>query len=226
MQENQAVYWSVAVMLLYAVILLLFFREIFGKKLLYLSLSIVLAFEMFQNVKLGTETVSTSDYLSYPTQHEEVESLLAQIREQDDSLFYRTELSSWYTLNDPALYGYHGLSQFSSTANESVTKWMRAIGVPASEAGNRYYYGGGTPVSNAFSGIRYLISRSGSVLDLQEWQQLASEGACYSYQNQYDLPVGFWTAASLPRTAIHLTIRIPCSVWQPELKRRCSPGWR
>ena len=31
-QENQAVYWSVAVMLLYAVILLLFFREIFGKK--------------------------------------------------------------------------------------------------------------------------------------------------------------------------------------------------
>ena len=127
-QENQAVYWSVAVMLLYAVILLLFFREIFGKKLLYLSLSIVLAFEMFQNVKLGTETVSTSDYLSYPTQHEEVESLLAQIREQDDSLFYRTELSSWYTLNDPALYGYHGLSQFSSTANESVTKWMRAIG--------------------------------------------------------------------------------------------------
>ena len=74
---------------------------------------------------------------------------------------------------------------------------MRAIGVPASEAGNRYYYGGGTPVSNAFSGIRYLISRSGSVLDLQEWQQLASEGACYSYQNQYDLPVGFWTAASL-----------------------------
>ena len=196
-QENQAVYWSVAVMLLYAVILLLFFREIFGKKLLYLSLSIVLAFEMFQNVKLGTETVSTSDYLSYPTQHEEVESLLAQIREQDDSLFYRTELSSWYTLNDPALYGYHGLSQFSSTANESVTKWMRAIGVPASEAGNRYYYGGGTSVSNAFSGIRYLISRSGSVLDLQEWQQLASEGACYSYQNQYDLPVGFWTAASL-----------------------------
>ncbi len=169
----------------------------FRKKLLYLSLSIVLAFEMFQNVKLGTETVSTSDYLSYPTQHEEVESLLAQIREQDDSLFYRTELSSWYTLNDPALYGYHGLSQFSSTANESVTKWMRAIGVPASEAGNRYYYGGGTPVSNAFSGIRYLISRSGSVLDLQEWQQLASEGACYSYQNQYDLPVGFWTAASL-----------------------------
>lgn len=126
-----------------------------------------------------------------------MESLLAQIREQDDSLFYRTELSSWYTLNDPALYGYHGLSQFSSTANESVTKWMRAIGVPASEAGNRYYYGGGTPVSNAFSGIRYLISRSGSVLDLQEWQQLASEGACYSYQNQYDLPVGFWTASSL-----------------------------
>ena len=69
-------------------ILLLVFPGDFRKEdCCIFQLSIVLAFEMFQNVKLGTETVSTSDYLSYPTQHEEVESLLAQIREQDDSRF-------------------------------------------------------------------------------------------------------------------------------------------
>lgn len=196
-QENQAVYWSVALMLLYAVILLLFFREIFGKKLLYLSLSIVLAFEIFQNVKQGTETVSTSDRISYPSCSTEVESLQQQIEQQDETLFYRTEMSTWYTLNDPALYGYHGLSQFSSMANENVTKWMRALGLPASEAGNRYYYGGGTPVTNLFTSIRYLINRSGSVLDAVEWQQIASQNGSIAYRNQYDLPIGFWTNETL-----------------------------
>lgn len=196
-QENQAVYWSVALMLLYAVILLLFFREIFGKKLLYLSLSIVLAFEMFQNVKLGTETVSTSDRISYPSCYTDAEALLQQIAQQDETLFYRTEMSTWYTLNDPALYGYHGLSQFSSMANESVTKWMRALGLPASEAGNRYYYGGGTPVTNMFTGVRYLINRNGSVLDTVEWQQIAAQNGSTAYHNQYDMPIGFWTNEAL-----------------------------
>ena len=56
-QENRAVYWTAALMLLYTGIMLLAYRQIFGKKMLYLAVSIVLAFEMFQNVKLGTETV-------------------------------------------------------------------------------------------------------------------------------------------------------------------------
>ena len=114
--------------------------------MLYLAVSIVLAFEMFQNVKLGTETVSTSAYTGYPASYTDVENLLEQIDEQDETPFYRTELSTWYTLNDPALYGYRGVSQFSSMANENATKWIRSLGFPASEAGNRYYYGGGTPV--------------------------------------------------------------------------------
>lgn len=125
-QENRAVYWTAALMLLYTGIMLLAYRQIFGKKMLYLAVSIVLAFEMFQNVKLGTETVSTSAYTGYPASYTDVENLLEQIDEQDETPFYRTELSTWYTLNDPALYGYHGVSQFSSMANENATKWIRS----------------------------------------------------------------------------------------------------
>lgn len=196
-QENRAVYWTAALMLLYTGIMLLAYRQIFGKKMLYLAVSIVLAFEMFQNVKLGTETVSTSAYTGYPASYTDVENLLEQIDEQDETPFYRTELSTWYTLNDPALYGYHGVSQFSSMANENATKWIRSLGFPASEAGNRYYYGGGTPVGNAFTGVRYLISRASTVLDDSAWEQIASSESCYAYRNQYDLPIGFRANASL-----------------------------
>ena len=196
-QENRAVYWTAALMLLYTGIMLLAYRQIFGKKMLYLAVSIVLAFEMFQNVKLGTETVSTSAYTGYPASYTDVENLLEQIDEQDETPFYRTELSTWYTLNDPALYGYHGVSQFSSMANENATKWIRSLGFPASEAGNRYYYGGGTPVGNAFTGVRYLISRASTVLDDSAWEQIASSESCYAYRNQYDLPIGFRANAAL-----------------------------
>lgn len=196
-QDDHAVYWTFATAVLYILICLLYFRKIFGKKLLYLSMSVVLFFEIFENTQLGTETVSTSDYESYPSMSEEVSILLEEIEKQEDDLFYRTEMSSTYTLNDPALYGYQGLSQFSSTVNVNVTKWMRAIGLPASEAGNRYYYGGSTPVTNMFTNIQYLICRSGAAKDTTQWQNIAEVSNSFAYRNRYTLPLGFWTESEL-----------------------------
>lgn len=196
-QENHAVYWSFATAVLYVLIALLYFRKIFTPRLMYAALSVVLAFEMFQNVKLGTETVSTSDYPSYPSSQQYVEFLEQKIDEQTGDSFARTEMSNWFTLNDPALYNYHGLSQFSSTANESVTSFLHALGLPASEAGNRYYYAGGSPITNWFTGIQYLICRTGSLLDTAHWQMLSMEGTSTAYQNSYGLPVGFVAERSL-----------------------------
>ncbi len=194
-QENRAVFYTLAVTVLYTVILLLYFRRIFSRRLMYAALSIVLAFEMYQNTRIGTETVGTSDYPSYPGQAEAVENLLDDI--QESSLFYRTEMAAWYTLNDPPLYGYHGLSQFSSMANEDVTVWMRSLGLPASEAGNRYYYGGGSPVTNMFTGIKYLVSRNEAIRDSYAWEQIAFDAGNYAYQNRFGLPVGFMTDSAL-----------------------------
>ena len=195
-QEKRVAYFSIAVAVLYILILLLHFRGLLGRRLLYLALSIVLGFEMFENTQLGVQEVSTSDYASYPTMAEAVAVLNEDIANDSDDLFYRTEMSSQYSLNDPALYGYHGLSQFSSTVNVNITRWMRAMGLTASEAGNRYYYNGSTPITNLFSDIHYLISRSGAVKDTFQWEQIADASGSFAYRNRYALPLGFCVQSS------------------------------
>ena len=110
-------FYSAAVMLRYGFLLALYLGKIFGKRLFYFGLSIVMVFELFENVRMGTVLVSTSDHTTYPAGNGAVQQLLDEAAQQDSTLFYRTEMNTWYSLNDPALYGYAGLSQFSSMAN-------------------------------------------------------------------------------------------------------------
>ena len=157
-----------------------------------ISVSCVLVFELIANTGIGVQTVDTSGYDSYPDRNKEVQTLLSNVRENDTDLFYRTEMTSTYTLNDSSLYGYYGVSQFSSSANVSVTRFMRRLGLYASEAGNRYYYRTSTPVVNSLLGIKYIISKKGAIkseemsLEMQE-----TDNSVYLYKNKYPLSLGF-----------------------------------
>lgn len=157
-----------------------------------ISLSCVLGFELIANAGIGVQTVDTSGYTTYPDRNEEVQLLLADMRENDSDLFYRTEMTNTYTLNDSALYGYYGMSQFSSSANVSVTRLMRRLGLYASEAGNRYYYRTATPVVNSLLGIKYLISKKGVIMSEEMALEVqATENSVYLYKNKYPLSLGF-----------------------------------
>ncbi|MDE6538563.1 MAG: YfhO family protein [Ruminococcus sp.] len=156
------------------------------------ALSCVLGFELVVNSVIGVQTVNTSSYNGYPDKNEQVQSLLSGVRKSDNELFYRTEMTDTYTLNDSALYGYYGLSQFSSSANVSVTRLMRRMGLYASEAGNRYYYRTATPVVNSIFGIKYIISKKGLMksgemaLEMQK-----TNDNVYLYENKYPLSLGY-----------------------------------
>lgn len=155
-------------------------------------LSCVLGVELVGNACVGVQTVGTSGYDTYPDRNKEVQTLLSGMRENDTEPFYRTEMTGTYTLNDSALYGYYGMSQFSSSANVSVTRLMRRLGLYASEAGNRYYYRTSTPIVNSLLGIKYIISKKGLIkseemsLEMQD-----SENGVYLYRNKYPLSLGF-----------------------------------
>lgn len=148
--------------------------------------------EFISNAQMGVKTVDTTGYYDYPANNKEVQELLAYERENDDDLFYRSEITQTYTLNDSALYGYRGLSQFSSAANVSVTTMCKRLGLYASEAGNRYYYRTSTPLVNSLLGIKYLIKKN-DFLNSEEWalENVATSDKSELYKNRYPLSLGF-----------------------------------
>lgn len=190
---TRAMWFSLIISVFYIVIMFLYERKVFRKKIMFSMIAFGLISEMFAHTFISLNEVGTSDYISYPSRNEEVSKLMEDIEENDKDLFSRIEMNTWYTLNDPALYSYNGVSQFSSMANKNVTTFLRTMGLPGSEAGNRYYYALSSPVSNMFTGVKYIISRENSVLDDTTLELISSEGSAMAYENKYSLPIGFMT---------------------------------
>lgn len=166
--------------------------------LLTFALAAAVFSEFVSNARVGVKTVTTTGYKEYPTKYTEITTLLGNVRESDDSLFYRAEVTNTYTLNDSALYGYYGVSQFSSAANVSVTTMFKRLGLYASEAGNRYYYRTSTPVVNSILGIKYLIKKDGELNSEEDFLDLAdTEGNTNLYRNKYPLSLGFMMSGNI-----------------------------
>ena len=161
-----------------------------------IMLTVAVLSELAGNTMLGVKTVDSSDYSAYPDKNYQVQNLLEYERNyeknHDNSLFYRTEMTSTYTLNDSSLYGYYGVSQFSSSANESVTTFMKRMGIYASEAGNRYCYNLSDPVFNSLLGLKYIISKRKSLNSEEMALNPETEyDSTYLYRNRYPLSLGY-----------------------------------
>ncbi len=164
-------------------------RKFAPKNIIQTLLACVLAFEMSGQAVRGVDTVGSSDRKSYPAKYDEIQQLLAQ---QDNSdLFHRTELSSWYTLNDPSLYYYNGISQFSSMANEDISIFVRKIGLLGSEGSNRYFYCTTSPLGNLMLDIRYVMAKDGYCADTVSMTKVAEADPCAMFETKYNLGLGF-----------------------------------
>lgn len=165
---------------------------------LSLCLGAAVIAECCSNAVIGVKTVGNSDYPSYLAENDRVQVLLDYADSQEPSPLYRTEMTKTWTLNDSSLYGYFGISQFSSSANLSVTKFIQKLGLYASEAGNRYYYRVSTPVVNSLLGIKYLINKSGMYNgDPMGLSATESEDNAYLYKNKYPLSIGYMVSSDI-----------------------------
>lgn len=178
----------------YLVILL--FRLFTPKQVVQAALSIVILFEMGAQSINGVKSVGYSGYSSYPANNEDIQQLLTIRDQREDDLFSRTELTMWYTLNDPTLYYYNGVSQFSSMANESVTTFMRKLGVCASEAGNRYFYGNNTPVTNLICDVKYIMAKDGYNGDSVNSARIGESGPTALYRERLVPSLGYLCSLS------------------------------
>ena len=147
--------------------------------------------ELFITTYIGVNTNKTTNRKTYPDSYDQVQEVLS-LRESAGSGFYRTEMTNWFTLNDPSLYGYNGISFYSSTVDVGVTKFMEGIGLSAWETGNRYYYAETSPLANAFLNLRYLVSRDGKACDSSVfWETAGKAGDTLLLENKRYLPLGF-----------------------------------
>ncbi len=188
-EESKQYIWASAILgAVYIAVFLL--REFASKRVVEYIIAAVLMFEMATNAINGVDTVGTSDRKSYPSKGSDIAVLVDQAQNSANEYFYRTELTTWYTLNDPCLYYYDGVSQFSSMANKSVTTFMRMMSIPAGEGGNRYFYVNTSPVTNMMLGIRYILSKDGYNADAN-MTEIGQSGAVKMYENEYYLPIGY-----------------------------------
>lgn len=145
----------------------------------------------------GTQAVGSSNRTNYPPQNDAVTKVVEDLYDVDNS-FYRLEMLKWYSENDPVLYGYRGISKFSSTTNSNVTIYVQKLGLAASPEANRYLYASSTPIVNALLSIKYLMGK-GDIGNIPNagFAVMGKEDELTYYKNNYYLPLGFMVDDSI-----------------------------
>ncbi|MBQ8541531.1 MAG: YfhO family protein [Clostridia bacterium] len=166
----------------------------------------VIVLEMLINTAIAVPTVRTTTYSTYYYRGEEIERLLEDVDADESHL--RVETSQEYILNDSALYGYKGVSTFTSTANYPVTKLMEKLALCAPARSNRYYYETTSPLTNAFLGIEHVIFKN-DMKNLNPYLESVAEEWTEDekyknviYKNNEVLPIGFMVDKAFTSTAL------------------------
>lgn len=161
----------------------------------------LIVIEVIINTVIAVPVVRTTTYSTYYYRGEEIERLLEDVNA--DESYGRVETSQEYILNDPALYGYKGVSTFTSTANYPVTKLMEKLALCAPARSNRYYYETTSPLTNAFLAIEHIIFKN-DMKNLNPYLESVAEewteDGKYKnviYKNNETLPMGFMTESAL-----------------------------
>lgn len=181
--------WEITVanlLLMFVYIICTFFiikGEDYGKKIFCILLSV----ELIVNGGFGLYSGGCTDYYEFIKGKEEIKVLQG---ETDKKEFKRQESMDRFTFNDPALYGYNGLSLFSSTLDKRVSTFLEKMGHSTSPIGNRVYYNYTTPVINGFLNIGYLYERNNPV-DVFGFKEISSWRGVRLLENEYCLPLAF-----------------------------------
>ncbi|MBQ5973101.1 MAG: YfhO family protein, partial [Oscillospiraceae bacterium] len=109
--------------------------------------------------------------------------------------FWRCEMFSPYNFNPGQLYGFPGVSWYSSTMSAGAYDFYRSIGQPiyASNVSTRYVP---NPLSNALLGVRYVFDNGVRESEITELNRAGLDeretvGSVTVYENAYALPLGF-----------------------------------
>ncbi len=173
-------------------------QQIFRRQLIAYSFAGIMALELILNLANFSITFPSTGVSNYPTGTTYAASVIRYMKQrEEDTLFYRTEVTRSQTLNDGAINNYNGISAFTSSANVNVTKFLKALGYGAKDTYNRYRFEESSPVSNLFLDLKYMIDRDGYVAPNSYFDIRNTFGDVTLLENNAYLPLGFLTNAQL-----------------------------
>ncbi len=140
--------------------------------------------------------VGSSSRNGYISTYDDIQNLLATAK-SESSGFYRVEKSDCWTVNDPALYSYTGVSEFSSVINSNLSDFVRSLGVNAEKGANSIVYNQATPVINALFNIKYLIGNNSEIVPDSHLTYITESNGSTLYENKYPLSLGFMVKDSI-----------------------------
>ena len=177
----------------------LYTKRIVPKQVLLIVFGVIIIGESAAAGYIGVKTTTVTGTYDYPRGEEST----AQVIDYMDSLesntteMWRAEMTSTQTLNDAALNHYNGLSMFNSMANVDMTVLFENFGMMGWKSGNRYTYAEGSPVTNLFMNLKYLIARDNIYMNTYDLTEVYGVGNVKLLQNNHYLPMGFMTNSAL-----------------------------
>ncbi len=162
------------------------------------NLAWIMAFELLLNLACFGVNFGGTSVTNYPKGTTYSASMIRYMKErEEDTLFYRAEVTHSQTLNDGALNGYNGVSTFTSSANVKTTLFLQALGYGAKNTYNRYCYEESSPVANLFLNLKYMLERDGNVELNNYFDEVHHYGDVYLLENNAYLPLGFLANSEL-----------------------------
>ena len=160
-----------------------------GKELVLLTALALVSVESAVNTTVTS--VPTTSRTAYTDDNQDVEALLAEL---EPTTFYRVEKVDRKTKNDGARMNFPSVSLFSSTADASLSTFLRLLGCETST--NAYSITGSTPLVDSLFSVRYALydqeQATGEGLEF-----LGHRGSTWLYENQFTLPVAFMLPADI-----------------------------
>jgi len=196
LDDAKCILLSIALVIVYSVILY-FMKQDRWENVAAFALAAIVCVEMFVGALMNvvdleqdvgsvpygnslSEGGKTEDYGGYVGSVKRAQSVISQVKEMDTS-FYRMESTVYRRgggVNEPMALGIKGISHSTSTLNASVIKLLRKLGYASESHWTKYL--GGTPVSDALIGIRYVITKD-NTLDPNIYFEYASGDEYYEF---------------------------------------------
>lgn len=184
------IYMNIVLIMLWTAFLLIIKNGKYSKTLI----NVFMVFFVICECALGAaSTIPLNNELKVYTENYNTYREAIDYAEKKDDSLYRFELSKLVTRMDSCLYGYRGISTFSSMAYETYSGNQYTLGMFGNRI-NSYTYNTQTPIYNMLYGIKYINKVEESLapsVDYYEKIYTTKDEKCELYENKYYLPLAF-----------------------------------